>query len=512
MSIQPIHHSYWAQRTPLTQRYPALTGEHETDVLIIGAGITGLSLALEIISRGGLRVTVCEAGVVGAGTTGASSGHLDAHPEMGARELLRRLGPDDARSYISRRLRAIDKITQRCGNATKMVGVPAYQYAEFQHPKFVKTGDADKLADLREECSVCQQLGLPTSWQDKVPFPRAAGGFQIAGLARIDSLRYAVELAQQVVAGGATIFEQTQVEGPGELHPESLAAGEGSVRFKHVVCATHSNITNSMRLYLETPAYQSYCLVARVKEPPPDALYWDSAEPYHYTRRVGELADNLILVGGCDHRTGAGDELQAQSDLERWVRERFEVESMVSQWSAELFEPTDGLPLIGRVAAKKNVWIATGLSGVGLTLGTMAAELIADELLGGESSKLAERLSPSRFGLSNVGRFLSEQTTSAGNFAERVLPADKVDPSTLQPGQGMVGKLDGEFVAICRDKQGCEHRVDPICAHMGGVVHWNEVEQTWDCPVHGGRYQANGERIYGPPNSALPNKAGKQTS
>lgn len=200
-----------------------------------------------------------------------------------------------------------------------------------------------------------------------------------------------------------------------------------------------------------------------------------------------------------------------QAELERWVRKRFKVEEIISQWSAELFEPTDGLPLIGRVAGKENVWIATGLSGVGLTLGTVAGELLAHEILGNPRCDLADRLTPSRFGISNVSNFLSEQTTSAANYAERLLATHEVVRQELQPGEGQVGKIAGEFVAVCRDKDGCEHRMNPVCSHMGGVVHWNEVEQTWDCPVHGGRFQPNGERLYGPPQEGLSNRRSEPT-
>jgi glycine/D-amino acid oxidase-like deaminating enzyme/nitrite reductase/ring-hydroxylating ferredoxin subunit len=492
MTVTAIHHSYWRQRSPLEQRFPALEGSHVTDVLIIGAGITGLSLADELLDRG-YQVTLCEAGVVGSGTTGASSGHLDAHPEMGPRALLRRLGTADARQMVSMRLKAVDKVIKRSSGRVDVVTVPGFHYTELE----------SEIETMREECAAARELGLPATWADNVPIPLAKAGYQIAGLARMDSLQYAKHLATSVAQRGGVIFEDTKVEGPSEARPTSLPAGRGHVQFKHVVCAAHSNISNSLRLYLETPAYQSYCLVARVETPPSDALFWDTAEPYHYTCRVGAAGENLVLIGGCDHRTGLGDELEAQRELESWVRDRFEVQEIIDQWSAELFEPTDGLPLIGRVAGKENVWIATGLSGVGLTQGTMAGELIADEIAGRPTPRLAERLAPSRLGLANIGQLVAEQVTSARNYAERVLPAEHIDVATLQPGEGAVGKVDGQFVAVCRDKDGCEHRLDPACAHMGGVVHWNEAEQTWDCPVHGGRYQANGERLYGPPMERL---------
>lgn len=220
------------------------------------------------------------------------------------------------------------------------------------------------------------------------------------------------------------------------------------------------------------------------------------------TRRANSNDANLILVGGCDHRTGDGDEAEAKAKLESYVRERFDVKEIVSTWSAELFEPSDGLPIIGKVPGKENVWIATGLSGVGLTWGTAAANLIADQIAD-RDTPLKEELSPSRFGVSGVVTTIVEQTQSMANYAERLLPGENLEHRHLAPGQGAVGTLAGEHVAICRDRDGCEHRHSPLCTHLGGVVHWNEVEQTWDCAVHGGRFAADGTRIYGPPEDKL---------
>jgi Rieske Fe-S protein len=158
--------------------------------------------------------------------------------------------------------------------------------------------------------------------------------------------------------------------------------------------------------------------------------------------------------------------------------------------------------MIGQTPGHDHAWIATGFSGVGLTWGTAAAGMIADEIEG-RAVPLAHRLSPARIGLSKPTAWVSEQMTTLTNFAERALPARGLDPSAILPGRGAVGKIDGQHVAFCRDREGCEHRLSPVCPHMGGVLHWNEVDQTWDCPVHGGRFSAAGERIYGPPETDM---------
>ena len=486
------HASEWARREPLDGQWPTLEEDITADVLIIGGGITGLSTALELLVRG-RSVVVLESNLIGAGTTGGSTGFLDATPEMGCRELIDSLGEETARTYVQARMNAIERIEDRAGIGCDFSRLPAVVYTE----------QPSHEPDMREQCEAAAQLGFNATCLTDVPVPRSAAGFRIEKLGRIDPLAYVRRLAVLVADAGGRLFEQSLAASPQEEEgqPFRIACNGHTVTADQVVCATHSNFTSDLQAYIETPAYQSYALTLRLRTPWPMQLAWDDSDPYYYIRPADETGESII-VGGCDHRTGEGDELKAFRDLRAWAEDRFDVAEEISRWSAELFEPVDRLPLIGTAPRRDRTYIATGLSGVGLTLGTLAAAMIAAQI-DGDTHPLDETLSPSRVPASSIGTVVAEQLVATKNYAEHVLPAEEIDVDALAPGEGAVGTIGDQHVAVCRTVDGVFHRRSPVCPHMKGIVHWNQAEQTWDCPVHGGRFHADGCRLYGPPEEDL---------
>jgi glycine/D-amino acid oxidase-like deaminating enzyme/nitrite reductase/ring-hydroxylating ferredoxin subunit len=485
------HDSYWSQKHPIRKRFEPLRGTHRSDVAIIGGGITGLTTAIELLEAGHI-VAVYESQVIGSGTTGGSTGHLDAHPEMGAEALVKSIGVEDARAYVRWRQEAIDTIRRQVSEPCDFKNVDAFYYSETD----------DDEPQLRRSADAATQIGLEVAWADRMPIAHAGTGFYIRQMARIDILAYLHHLANLVIQAGGQIYEQSFAIPPEDYSTGSMSVGDGTAEFNHLVIAVHCNFTEATRIDLQLVPCQSYAMVARIEEAIPDVLMWDNADPYFYTRRTNSKDPHSILVGGCDHRTGTGEPLRAMRELKSYVNNRYTVKEINAQWSAELFEPIDRLPIIGRVPGEESAYLVTGLSGVGLTEGTGAARLIAD-LIDGEDSALVKRFSPSRFSLSQIPKMAVQQRQVMSDYAERVLPSHEIDESDLEIGEGAVGMIDGEHIAVCKDHNGEVHRCSPICKHAGGVVRWNAAAQTWDCPVHGGRYAANGDRLYGPPIESL---------
>jgi Rieske Fe-S protein len=70
-------------------------------------------------------------------------------------------------------------------------------------------------------------------------------------------------------------------------------------------------------------------------------------------------------------------------------------------------------------------------------------------------------------------------------------------------GQGEVGRSGG-FAPVARstvDGEVCT--VSAVCPHLVGIVTWNDAERSWDCPLHGSRFAADGTVLEGPAKHGL---------
>jgi len=492
------HQSYWHETAEgATTHYPPLTGDIEVDVAILGGGITGLTAAAHL-QQNGRRVAVLEAAQIGSGTTGFTSGHLDATTDLPLAQMIFDFGQSAAAVVTTATREAIDQIEDRCRRwpDCEFARVPSYQFTEA----------AAGLDGLHKQIAAARKLGFNCWFTRQVPLPfPCAGAVLIAGQGRFHSQRYLQHLAGEVHARGCSIYENTTAEPPKQGAPTTVETDGGRVTAKAIIVATHSPYLGISEFEFRVFPYQSYVIGARVNDDVVDALYWDDDDPYHYIRLASPSDPTLILIGGCDHKTGQPlDERERFAELEQYARDHFSVRSIEHEWSAELFNPADGLPHVGKVPAMPNVYVATGFAGTGLTWGTVAGTLLA-RLIQGQRHPLEEILAPGRLTLLASARdVIAENLDVMRRFVvDRFAAAKPVADEQIPPGCGQVVSRNGRLVAIYRDPSGALFHMSPVCTHAGCIVHWNEAERTWDCPCHGGRFTGDGRRFYGPPASDL---------
>ncbi len=281
-----------------------------------------------------------------------------------------------------------------------------------------------------------------------------------------------------------------------------MATSDGrAVRADYAVVATNAPISDRFAIHTKQAPYRTYAMAFELPSGAlPDALYWDTLDPYHYVRlQPGEDGLDILIVGGEDHRSGeANDADRRFVALEDWMRRLLPpLGKELRRWSGQVLEPVDGVAFIGRDPGSERVFVATGDSGQGMTHGALAGLIIKDLILTG-ANRWTETYDPARKPISAIGEYLSENLAAPKNFAEYVTPGEINSWDQLKPGEGAIVRSGLSKVAAFRNEDGKLFLRSAVCSHLGCLVHWNAFERCWDCPCHGSQFAPDGEALNGP--------------
>jgi glycine/D-amino acid oxidase-like deaminating enzyme/nitrite reductase/ring-hydroxylating ferredoxin subunit len=465
------------------------------DTLIIGGGITGVTTAL-LLQLAGQRCCLIEKKNLGFGTTGGTTAHLNTFFDA--------TYPEIERDFDSK----IAKTIARAGKETiRMIAdfIERYQIdCDFEYKNAYLFSENEKeTKQLKQILKAAQKAGVEVAETDDngVPVPFKSS-ILFKGQAQFHPIKYISALADEFLRLGGIILENSFVkktEIQSGVHTAVLS--DGVLKGRNLVQATH--IPSGVNLLnFRCAAYRSYVLGVRLTDDNyPGELAYDMQEPYHYFRTHLINGKKYLIVGGEDHKTGHGNPQKAFENLEAYVRNYFNVDSVGYRWSAQYYVPVDGLPYIGQLPdAPAGTYTGTGFNGNGMIFGTLSAKLISDRILGHENPYLnlfdPMRMKP----IAGFSAFVKENADVAWHFiADRFSAEELKSLAALKPEEGMVAAFRGRKMAIYKDAEGGLTALNPTCTHAGCTVKFNEAEKSWDCPCHGGRYDIWGKVLNGPP-------------
>jgi glycine/D-amino acid oxidase-like deaminating enzyme/nitrite reductase/ring-hydroxylating ferredoxin subunit len=496
--------SYWLESTPFP-RYSKLERDEQVDVLIVGGGLTGLTAAC-LLTAAGKSVAVIERERCAQIDTGHTSAHITMVTDRRLSALVKTFGRDHAQAVWDAGLAAlgqIDSIVRDEQIACDFAWVPGYLHGAAGERQ------AEDLKSLQDEASLAASLGFDATFVDRVPFT-GGPGVMFPEQARFHPRKYLAGMAHAVTDRGGLIFEHTTADEFSD-QPLSVKANGHTITCEYVVIATHNPIVGNANLMRATlfqtklALYTSYVVAGRVaKGRIEDALYWDTADPYHYMRIEPHRDHDFVIFGGEDHKTGQASDTQACFDrLERTLRDRVAEIEVTHRWSGQVIETPDGLPYIGETAARQ--FAGTGFGGNGMTFGTITAMMATDKLLG-RKNPWSDLFDPGRVKILGAAwdYIVENKDYPYYMVRDRFAGADGRSLRAVPRGSGRVLQLDGQQVAVYRDEQGTATQRSAVCTHMGCTVDWNGAERTWDCPCHGSRFKPDGAVISGPAESPLP--------
>jgi hypothetical protein len=471
-------------------------------VVVIGSGIAGLSVAYELASRG-QDVVVIDRGPIAGGMTARTTAHLASACDDGFEALIKLRGKDNAKHFYESHAAAIDRM-EAIQEAEKI----ACNFRRLDGYLFPALGSDPSVLD--PEFHAAKELGVAIFDERGVPLKgqEKARGLRYPNQGTFHPLKYLRGLAAALEARGARLYAHSIVETVGEEEGAVIVRTDDrhEVRAKAAVVATNSPINDRFALHTKQAPYRSYAMAFTIpRDTLSDALYWDTADPYHYVRlQPGPGTTDYVIVGGADHKTGECDDANVRFEgLEAWIRALVpDLGRETHRWSGQVLEPIDYAAFIGRNPGSKNIYVVTGDSGQGITHGALAGLLIADLITTGRSP-WQEFYEPSRIPLGAAKDFVAENATAIKNLAEYIAPGELASVDDLKNGQGAIIREGLSKVAAYRDAKGKLYRCSAACTHVGCHLHWNSFEVCWDCPCHGSHFAVDGTALNAPAVGAL---------
>lgn len=428
--------SIWTRDAHLPD-FPALEADANTDVLVIGGGLTGL-LCARLLRREGLDCLVAEAGRIGHGVTLGTTAKVTAQHGLMGTELTRTLGHDRARLYVQANLEAVEDYRRLCAHIDC-----GFEDAD----SLVYSRDDREL--LERELEALRGLGCPAEYRKTLELPfSTAGAVKLSRQGKLQPLQLLAGLAREL-----QIFEHTRVLDVEERRDgqRAVVTERGVIRARRVVVTTHFPFLDRWGGYF-MKLYQDRSYVLALKHAPrPAGMYRDGDSRGLSLRAAGDY----LLLGGGGGRTGKAN--PGWRPLRETVRRYWPQAEEAAFWATQDCMTPDGVPYVGRYGKNtEELYVATGFNKWGFTNAMVAARILTALLTGREHP------------------------------AQGVYSPQRKLPLPALAANGMEAAADFALPLPRR------------CPHMGCALRWNAVEHTWDCPCHGSRLSPDGLVLDGP--------------
>ncbi len=447
--------SIWNNTSEIVPSEP-LTRDITADAVVIGGGMAGI-LTAYFLQEQGMDVVVLEANCVGSGQTGNTTAKITSQHGLIYEHLLRVWGEKKARQYAQANQEAIElyeRVIDKLGIDCEFERRPAYLYTVSQREALEREAHAAKL------------LGIPAelTTQTTLPF-RVMGALRYSEQAMFHPLKFLKAVSEQLIIYGNIRVERAE--------KNCLYTGRHTVKAKHVIFASHFPFVNMPGFYFMKMHQERSYVLALEKAGRLDGMYLGIDRDASWSmRNTGEL----LLFGGCNHRTGENKGGGRYDILEKQARNFWPVSRETGRWSAQDCMTLDGIPYIGRFSrVRPNWYVASGFGKWGMSSSMVSARIISD-LIAGQVNIYQDVFSPQRYWKPGTWKsFLKEGGYAVSGLTKGIF-AGKIENGHLK-GKGKRG---------------------PRCAHLGCRLEWNPDEKVWECPCHGSNFEADGGLLQDP--------------
>lgn len=450
-----MNSSIWLQNKQTKLLKPPLEESIQTDVCVIGGGLSGIMTAYHL-SKAGKSVVLLEGNSFLNGATGHSTGKLTAQHGLVYQTIIEKFGLDAALLYYELNQKAIS-------SAIDLVGAPIVQQAT----SILYTSEGRNIKKIEDEWDAYKLLHIPGSFGEKCEIPYTTkASVSMPDQAQIHPVQFGQSIMDMAIKAGAKFYEHSRVAHINLSKPYVELENKQTVYCNDLVICSHYPLEALIGLQIIKLKINRSYIVAFKSSEPYKGQYLSIDQTGRSIRTVQIDGENYTLLVGSSHRAGALSNTNIFYDaIEKEAYENFAASDIPFKWAAQDPETPDLLPYVGQISSgHPNIWLSTGFRKWGISNSIVAGQIVSDGILGRPNA--------------GIDLYSPKHT----KFGDALLQALKVGGQT-------VVDLVGGYVT---------RSSTPRCTHLGCKTRWNEADETWDCPCHGSRFSKDGAVLEGP--------------
>lgn len=437
-------YSYWLKDSK-KKKYPTLKSNIDTDILIIGGGINGISIAYEL-SKYDYNIALVEQNELYHATTGYTTGKVTFQHGYIYQHLIKSKGKDNAKLYYQGNLLAISHIQE----IIKEHNIEC-DYQICSHSLYSK----EKSKEFLNEVKAYETLNIPyiINKSKDYYFLTVEDQAVFHVVKYLDGLLDVLDNRKNV-----SIFENTRIIKTEVDQKEKISFSDNDVeiRSKIIIFACSYPVYKDFNFYfLKLKPTISFVGEGKVKKELNEAFITEDSPVFS----IRPLSGNKVLFAGFSLDSAKLNTYEDAKKLQSEALKKWCVLDSKNVWYNQDYQTLDGVPYIGQ--KEEDIYISTGFNKWGITNSILSSIMIKDLIINNKSEY--EKLFSLKRGIS-IFKY--------------------------------IGYVFFNVYAFTKSKI-LYHR-NPNCSHIGCSLRKNNISGTWDCPCHGSRFDKNGNPLIGP--------------
>lgn len=472
-----MNKSIWEDGLKLN-KIKELKNNIKTDILIIGGGITGISIAYELQNY---NVVLVESNRIGFGVTKNTTGKINYLQETIYADLTKKYSLEIAKKYLNSQVLAIKRLKEIVNKENINCNLK-------QVESFVFTSTKKEIKKIKQEKMILEKLGVKVKeYHNQDNFKYA---ISVKDTYTFHPLKYVYSL-KNILEKKIKIYENTKVI---KLEKENdnyiVYTNNYKIMTKKVIIATHYpyftlpfimplkvNIEKSLLMALKTNKTFNKTYITS-KNPCLSIRYFEDKEKY------------LIILKNSHNISNHLNNLKNYHDFLSEINKK----NISYIWENTDLITVDKMPYIGLLKRNdNNLLIATGFNTWGMTNSVLSSLIIKDIILN-KDNEYINLFSPLR---TNNIKYIKDYLKNIYYNAKSFLINKLFKNKKWYQNKVIFMKKNGTNIAIYNDGKE-KHIVYSTCPHLGCTLIFNEFNKTWDCPCHASKFSIEGKVLKGP--------------